>query len=119
MKILIAEDSHEFQMIYSELMEYWGYDFDMASNGIEAVEFVRKNNGKYNFCIMNIEMPEMDGIVATLIIRKITTHFPIMGISTNDSYKKICFEVGMDSFVTRPCSPDDLLSKIKKFSKSL
>ncbi|TAN68544.1 MAG: response regulator [Methylobacter sp.] len=112
--VLIVEDNLFIQMLYSELMSNWGYDFDMASNGIEAVEFAQKNNGKYDFCLMDVEMPKMNGIEATKIIRKTTTYFPIMAYTANKEYKKACFEAGMDDFALKPYLPDDLLSKINE-----
>ncbi len=114
MNILIAEDNPIIQMFYSELMSDWGYDFDMASNGIEAVEFVQKNNGKYDFCLMDVEMPKMNGIEATKIIRKTANYFPIMASTANNDYKKACFEAGMDDFALKPCLPDDLFTKINE-----
>jgi CheY-like chemotaxis protein len=116
--ILIAEDNQIIQMLLTELMSNWGYDFDMASNGIEAVEFAQKNNGKYDFCLMDVEMPKMNGIEATKIIRKTTTYFPIMAYTAkaNNDYKKACFEAGMDDFALKPYLPDDLFAKINKLS---
>ena len=103
-------------MINRELMNEWGYHFDMASNGKEAIELVQKNNGKYDLCLMDIDMPTMNGIEATKIIRKISKYFPIMALTANASYKKACFEAGMDSFVEKPCLPDDLFRKINELS---
>jgi len=114
--ILIAEDNQIIQMLYSELMSSWGYDFDMASNGIEAVEFAQKNNGKYGFCLMDVEMPKMNGIEATKIIRRTTNYFPIVACSTNNNYKKACLNAGMDDFALKPYLPDDLFAKINELS---
>jgi len=114
--ILIAEDNPIIRMLLSELMSNWGYDFDMASNGIEVVEFAQKNNGKYDFCLMDVEMPKMSGIEATKIIRKTTNYFPIMAHTANNDYKKACFEAGMDDFALKPYLPDDLFSKINELS---
>lgn len=119
MNILIAEDNPILQSLHERVMKKWKYDFDMASNGVEAVEFAQKNKGKYDLCLMDIEMPEMNGIEATKIIRKITNYFPIMALTANDDYKKTCHEVGMDDFVIKPCPTDDLFAKINKLSVKL
>lgn len=103
-------------MIFSELMNDWGYDFDMASNGIEAVEFAQKNNGKYDVCLMDVEMPKMNGIEATKIIRKTTHYFPIIAYTANNDYKKACLEAGMDDFALKPYLPNDLFAKINELS---
>jgi len=119
MNILIVEDCSIIQMINEELMKDWGYHFDMASNGLEAVELAQKNNGKYDLCLMDINMPKMNGIEATKIIRKITNYFPILALTANDDYKKACFEAGMDGFAVKPCLPDDLFAKINELSVKL
>jgi len=116
MKILIAEDNSMIQMLNSELMNGWGYEFDMASNGIEAVEYAKVNNGKYDLCLMDVEMPKMNGIEAAKIIRKVTSYFPIMALTANDSYKKACYEAGMDYFAVKPCMPGRLFSKISELT---
>ncbi|MCU7905911.1 MAG: response regulator [Candidatus Thiodiazotropha sp. (ex Epidulcina cf. delphinae)] len=116
MNILIAEDSPVIQVIHRELMHCWGYDFDIASNGIEAVSLAQKNNGKYNFCLMDIEMPKMNGIEAARIIRKTVEYFPIMALTSNDDCESECYGAGMDGFALKPCFHEDLLEKIKKLS---
>ncbi|MBI5185698.1 MAG: response regulator [Nitrospinae bacterium] len=60
MKILIAEDNQLLQMLDKELMKSCGYDFDMASNGREAVEHAQKNEGEYDLCLMDIDMLIME-----------------------------------------------------------
>ncbi len=112
MNILIAEDNPTIQALHRHLMNNWGYSFDIASNGLEAVRLARKN--KYDLCLMDIEMPEMNGIEATKIIRKITAYFPIMALTANDAYKKLCYEAGMDDFAVKPCLPDELFNRINK-----
>ncbi|MCU7919574.1 MAG: response regulator [Candidatus Thiodiazotropha sp. (ex Epidulcina cf. delphinae)] len=113
---MIAEDSPVIQVIHRELMRCWGYDFDIASNGIEAVSLAQKNNGKYDFCLMDIQMPEMNGIEAARIIRKTVEYFPIMALTSNDDCETDCYEAGMDGFAQKPCFHEDLLEKIKKLS---
>jgi CheY-like chemotaxis protein len=78
-------------MIHGELMTYWGYDFDMASDGIEA----------------------------TKIIRCVAEYFPIMAFTSNESYKKACYAAGMDAFAQKPCLPDELFAKINELSVKL
>jgi CheY-like chemotaxis protein len=116
MNILIAEDTPIIQMLHRELMGYWGYNFDIASNGQEAVDLAQKNNGEYDLCLMDIEMPKMNGIEATKIIRKTAKYFPIMALTSNGDYKQECYEAGVDDFALKPCPRDDLLARIKKLS---
>jgi len=111
--VLIAEDNPLVQALHERTMKKWKYNFDMASNGIEAVGYAERNKGKYDFCLMDIEMPKMNGIEATRMIREKVSYFPIVALSANYDYKRQCQEVGMDDFLERPCSPSVLLEKIK------
>ncbi len=116
MRILIVEDDPMIQALNAELMGIWGYEFDMASNGEEAVEYAKKNNGKYDLCLMDVEMPKMNGIEATKIIRQETRYFPIMALTANHTYKKACYMAGMDDFSEKPCTPDNLFTKIARLT---
>lgn len=116
MNILIAEDNPTIQALNSHLMASWGYEFDMVSNGVEAVEYAQRNSGEYDLCLMDIEMPEMNGIEATRRIRERLPYFPIMALTANSDYKSECFAVGMDEFVQKPCLPSQLLGIIKELT---
>lgn len=119
MKILIAEDNQMTQMLRRTIMRGWGYDFDMASDGLEAVEYAQKNEGKYDLCLMDVEMPKMSGIEATKIIRKTVNYFPILAFTSNANYENACYEAGMDDFITKHYPNDALLEKIKELSVKL
>ncbi|MBN4054237.1 response regulator [Nitrospira defluvii] len=103
-------------MLHRELMKHWGYDYDMASNGLEAVKYAKKNNGKYDLCLMDVDMPVMNGIEATKIIRKTVKYFPIMALTANYGYKRECLAAGMDDFTEKPCLPGSLFAKINKIT---
>lgn len=114
MKILIAEDNPIIQKLNSRLMAVWGYDFDMVSNGSEAVELVKKNKGNYDLCLMDIDMPVMDGLEATRIIRQKVKYFPIMALSGNPEYREKCLEIGIDYFMVKPFCLDNLFVKLNE-----
>ena len=116
MNILIAEDNQSIQALNARLMNRWGFEFDVASNGIEAVEYAKRNNGKYDLCLMDIEMPKMNGIEAARKIRDRYSYLPIMALTANDDYKRGCFTVGMDEFVQKPCIPSQLFMIIKELT---
>ncbi len=116
MKILIAEDNQTLQNLNKELMNIWGYDYDIVSNGLEAVEHAQKNEGEYDLCLMDIDMPMMNGLKATKIIRRKVKYFPIMALSGNTEYREKCFKVGMDDFIEKPCFPSVLLDKINELT---
>ena len=119
MNILIAEDNRTIQMIHEEVMRSFGFQYDIASNGREAVEYANKNNGKYDCCLIDVDMPVMNGIEATKVIRKICNYFPILALTASESCKNACLAAGMDDFAQKPCSPDFILAKIKKLSVKL
>lgn len=116
MKILIAEDNQLIQKLNGNLMKIWGYDFDIASNGVEAVKYAHKNEGEYDLCIMDIDMPVMNGIQATKIIRHKLKYFPIMALSGNPLNREKCLKVGMDDFLKKPCKINKLLAKINELT---
>ena len=65
---------------------------------------------------LDVEMPKMNGIEATRIIREKIGYFPIMALSANYDYKRQCLEAGMDYFFEKPCAPSVLLKKIKELT---
>ena len=116
MNILIAEDTPFLQLLNRELMNRWGYDYDMASNGREAVDYALKNEGKYDLGLMDIEMPVMTGLEATRLIRQKAKYFPIMAYTSNRGYRRQCLECGFDAFVEKPASINGLFNEINELT---
>jgi CheY-like chemotaxis protein len=116
MNILIAEDNPVIQMLDSALMQTWGFAFDLASNGIEAMEYVQRNRGKYDLCLMDVEMPIMNGIEATRKIREKSSYLPIVAYTSSPDYKSECLSAGMDEFILKPCCPDQLFETINELT---
>jgi CheY-like chemotaxis protein len=119
MNILIAEDNQVIQLLNAKLMRDWGFEFDMVSNGIEAVEYAQRNRGRYDLCLMDIEMPKMNGIEATRRIRGSTPYFPIMALTVRTDYRPSCFAAGMDAFSEKTCALDQLLQAINELTVKL
>lgn len=116
MKVLIAEDEPMLQEMASDLMDFWGYDFDIAPNGQEAVNLAKIKEGKYDICLMDIDMPVMNGCEATKEIRKRIKYFPIMAVSGNEEIRNIYSNIGMDDFLEKPYSIDTLYDKINELT---
>ncbi|MBB3063288.1 response regulator [Microbulbifer rhizosphaerae] len=116
MNILIAEDTPTIQVFNCTLLSSWGFNFDMASDGAEAIGYAYKNKGKYDLCLMDIEMPKMNGIEAARIIRRELPYFPIAAITADPSYRSECLAAGMDEFVQKPCTPNRLFATIRDLS---
>lgn len=120
MKILIAEDNLALQKSVGLLLNCWGFDFDVADNGQEAVERVRQKDGLYDLCLMDIDMPIMSGYEAAQAIRREVRYFPIMAMTAQWGVEALYDSAGMDDYVEKPCDPDRLLDKINELTvKSL
>jgi len=123
MRILIAEDNVFNQIIASKMLQKSGYKHDIANNGIEAVK--KANEEYFNIILMDMQMPEMDGLTATLEILKQyeskNVQPPvIIGCSANamQTDKEACLDAGMKDFLAKPFTLDDLRSVMIKWTKS-
>lgn len=116
MKILIAEDNCDLQNVIGEFMNFWGFDFDLASNGREAVNLAKINEGKYDLCLMDIDMPVMNGFEATKNIRQKIKYLPVMALTGNLAAADDYLEVGMDDYLQKPYNPEKLYDKISELT---
>ena len=119
-RILLAEDNDLNREIATEILKEEGFEIDDAKNGREAVEKVRDNGeAYYDFILMDIRMPVMDGYEATKYIRGLCKdrHIPIIALSANafeeDRAKSI--KVGMDDHVAKPIEVDSLKKTLSRF----
>lgn len=115
--ILIVEDNQLNQRLMAKILEKSGFDFRIASNGKEALSMIRDK--KFHLILMDIRMPEMDGIEATWHIRNDDVFYadskiPIIAVTAHDDAeeKSKCFQVGMNDYVTKPFNKDLLIHKI-------
>lgn len=113
MKILIAEDNPLIQHIHHHMMEQWGFDYDLATDGVEAVALALKNRGRYDLALMDVEMPRLNGIEAARRIRRSVGYFPIAAYTGETGYRRDCLGAGMDAFIEKPGEPDDILEYIR------
>jgi hypothetical protein len=112
MNILIAEDLRVIRMTLELAMEEWGFAYDFAVNGVEAVKYARAKPGLYDLCIMDVSMPLMNGIEATRLIREEVGYFPILGYCSDSGMREQCLAAGMDEFLVKPCSRERLFGMI-------
>lgn len=78
-ELLFVDDNVMLQLYFGEFLRSKGITFDVANNGIEAVEMVKLKT--YDLIIMDIEMPKMNGLEATVVIRKFNKEIPIVAFS--------------------------------------
>lgn len=116
LQVLIAEDNRINQHVITGILRRLGYQPHIASNGKEAVEAANQNN--YGMILMDMQMPEMDGLEATRIIRKTVVEQPvIIALTANvmEGNEQECLDAGMNDYVSKPIKLDHLIGKIKKW----
>lgn len=116
--ILLVEDNVLNQKLICLNLVKFGYSIDIANNGKEALDMVKKN--RYDLIIMDLMMPVMDGLEATTEIRKYESDLsystPIIGLTANtfDSDREKCLQHGMDEYMAKPFELDLFRYLIKK-----
>ena len=113
-KILIAEDNDSNFILMTYILKKY-YQYDRAKNGQEAVEMVDKEN--YDMVLMDIKMPVMDGLEATVAIKEKHPDLPIVALTANafDSDRQLALEAGCEDFLAKPVSSDLCLKVIRKY----
>jgi signal transduction histidine kinase/DNA-binding response OmpR family regulator/putative methionine-R-sulfoxide reductase with GAF domain/tetratricopeptide (TPR) repeat protein len=111
LRILLAEDNLVNQKLALRLLKQMGYRADIAANGIEVIESLERQ--RYDLVLMDVQMPEMDGLEAT---RRIAARWPesdrprIVAMTANamQGDREACVAAGMDDYVTKPVRPGEL-----------
>jgi Signal transduction histidine kinase len=119
--ILLAEDNYVNQRLVTELLSKRDIEVDTVENGIQIFDKLEKK--KYDMILMDVQMPEMDGLEATRIIRGIERdtggHIPIVGITAYSmkADRERCLESGMDDYLTKPFNKDEFFKKIEVYTQ--
>ncbi len=115
--ILLAEDNDINQQIACELLQDAGFVVDVAQNGQEALHKVQQSG--YDLVLMDMQMPVMDGIDATLAIRRLPRLdvLPIVAMTANAMAedRQSCLDAGMNDFLTKPIDPEVLWDMLRKW----
>ena len=119
-RILIVEDNKVNQQYLAGILEKWFFSYDLANNGIEALECL--NEHRYQLILMDIRMPEMDGYETTIRIRSSEDNpnqeVPIIALTASAlvDEKERALSAGMNYHLTKPFSPEDLGLVLSKFN---
>ena len=113
MRILVAEDHPVNRKILQEYLEKLGYEADVCTNGVEAIDAISQN--AYDIVLMDIHMPVMDGLKATNLLHRLIPEDripPIIAVTGNSKRedKEACLEIGMRDFISKPV----MLSELKR-----
>ncbi|MCJ7581043.1 MAG: response regulator, partial [Candidatus Aminicenantes bacterium] len=115
--ILIAEDNVINQKLVVHILQKYGHEVMVVEDGLEAVTAVEKND--FDFVLMDVQMPKMDGFQATIAIRdrekKSGNHIPIIAMTAHamKGDRERCLESGMDDYLTKPLKLNELVKKIE------
>ena len=113
--VLLAEDFEDARELYRDYLEYSGFSVKTATNGREAID--RAIALRPDIILMDASMPVLDGWQATRALKAnaATKDIPILALTAHafDDARTEAKAVGCDGFVTKPCLPDDLVSRIR------
>ena len=118
-RVLLAEDNEANQMIAFELLSRLGIELEIAVNGRIAVDKVRESAGRYAAVLMDMQMPEMDGLEAARLLRAdpACRDLPIIAMTANAMKEDFdaCLAAGMNDRVTKPIDRKALLTTLRKW----
>lgn len=115
LRILAAEDEPTNQVILCDLLQRHGASVTLAVNGRQAVEAVAANPQAFDLVMMDVQMPQMDGIEAARALRRIAPHLPVIGQTAHalqEEHDK-CRAAGMVETVTKPLDFDQVIALIQ------
>lgn len=121
-KVLMVEDYEGNVVVIGYILDEFGIKYDVARNGIEALD--KFKNDRYKVILMDLQMPKMDGLTATLKIRELEKQLnlpltPIIGMTAHATFKdkNNCIESGMNDFISKPIDQSNLLNSLMKYLK--
>ena len=116
--LLLVEDNVVNQKVVLAILRKKGYKIDVANDGREALARLEAPGANYHLILMDVQMPVLDGLEATRIIRRNPrwTDIPILAMTAHamNGDRERCLEAGMDAYISKPVQPAHLVSTIEK-----
>jgi CheY-like chemotaxis protein len=115
LRVLLVEDNDINRLYAQSILRSWQCETDVAENGLVAIE--RLKSRPYDVVLMDIQMPVMDGYEATRVIRLMSqpvSSVPIIALTANATKADVdrCLEAGMNDYLSKPFTPEDLYNKL-------
>ena len=114
--ILVVEDYDDAREMYVEYLTFTGFRVDSATNGLEAIEMTERLLP--DLVLMDLALPKLDGWEATRRLKSnpATAHIPVIALTGHAlaGHAERAREAGCDSFITKPCVPDELVAEISR-----
>ena len=117
LRILVAEDNATNQKLAQKVLGKLGYTSDIAKHGKEVLEMVSNKN--YDIILMDVQMPEMDGLEASRMIRMCLSIQPViiaMTANTLQGDREACLQAGMDDYISKPIRLEELVDVLEKWA---
>jgi len=114
--VLVADDNPVNQLVAKRLVEKQGHTTVAVASGRQALKALEE--GTFDLVLMDVQMPDVDGLAATAIIRQrerhTGVHLPIIALTAGvlPGDEEQCLKAGMDAYVSKPIRPDDLFREI-------
>lgn len=114
--ILVVEDYDDAREMYVEYLTFTGFRVEAATNGLEAIEMTTRLMP--DLVLMDLALPKLDGWEATRRLKSDakTSHIPVIALTGHAlaGHAERAREAGCDSFITKPCVPDELVAEISR-----
>jgi two-component system, sensor histidine kinase len=113
LRVLLAEDNRVNQLLVVRLLEARGHDVTVAGDGRAAVDQAEREN--FDVILMDVQMPEMDGLEATRTLRARGVRAPIIAMTAHamQGDRDRCLSAGMDAYVSKPIQPEEVFEAIE------
>ncbi|TAL71910.1 MAG: response regulator transcription factor [Bacteroidetes bacterium] len=117
MKVLVAEDDRDFGNILTQYITISGFDVTLGRDGNEVWELFNKD--KFDICILDVMMPEMDGFTLAEKIKEVQPDVPVIFLTAKSLKEDIVrgLKIGADDYITKPFDPEVLILRINNILK--